>query len=373
VALVAPLLTALPASSAQAAPAKVVAGTPYPGSGIATTATARNGRTHLVLTRAGLTKYDVGPKRVVRRGTVKVKHVDTRSVDLLIHRGGRVAYLVEEGHRDAVVQVYDTTGHRAPRLVRTLTRDLGIRQGMHRYFLDAALTPDGRQLILLAAGFVQSLRLDNPARPRKAARTYLIADSKAFAITPDSRHLLLGYEEAGTVLIQPNDLRRDGSVSGGSGVNVIVPGWEDRQDRTWIDKLVVSPNGSSVYAEFASFADASGDSGRVSTAIARIRVSDLVLQASAVPGDGGDQLFLEELSNDGRRVFLTSGVTTDEPELLPRRALWTDATMLGERHALTGLGDVRALSVSPGGATRGNLFVAAVRGDKHVLLEVDPH
>jgi hypothetical protein len=324
-----------------------------------------------VLTRAGLTKYDVGPKRVVRRGTVKVKHVDTRSVDLLVHRGGRIAYLVEEGHRDAVVQVYDITGHRAPRLVRTLTRDLGIRQGLHRNFRDAALTPDGRQLMLLADGFVQSLRLDNPARPRKGARTYLIADSQAFAITPDSRHLLLSYQEAGTLLIEPNDLQRDGSFSGGSGVNVVVPGWEDRERRTWIEKLVVSPNGNSVYAEFDSFADASGDSGRISTAIARIRVSDLSVVAAAVPGDAGKQLFLEELSNDGRRVFLTSGATSDEPELLPRTALWTDAASLGERHVLSGLGDVRSLSVSPGGSTRGRLLAAVVRNDRHLVLEID--
>jgi hypothetical protein len=365
VALVAPLLTVLP-GAAQAAPTKVVAAAPYPGHGAVATEVTPDGRTLVVKTRAGLTTYKVGPKRMKRLGTTAVR--DAGTYEMLLHRGGRYAYLVQEHGPAERLRIYDLRG-RAPRLVRTMKL---VAQPQYRDLRDAVLTPDGRQLVILTEMFIQTFRLDDPTRPRASARTSLITDSTALAVSPDSKHLVVDLAEDNQVGVYRLGLRRDGRITGdGFSEFIVVPGWEDRQNRTWISKMVVAPDGASVFAEFDSFADAGGDSGRVSTAIARIRLSDLSLQASAVPGDAGKQLFLEELSNDGRRVFLTSGATTDEPELLPRRALWTDAATLGERHTLSGLGDVRALSVSPGGSTRGRLLVAVVRNDRHLVLEID--
>jgi hypothetical protein len=365
VALVAPLLAAVPASSAQAAPAKVVAAAPYPGHGAVATEVTPDGRTLVVKTRAGLTTYQVGPKRIKRLGTTAVR--DAGTYEMLLHRGGRYAYLVQEQGIAERLRIYDLRG-RAPRLVRTMKL---VAQPQYRDLRDAVLTPDGRQLVILTEMFIQTFRLDDPTRPRASARTSLITDSTALAVSPDSKHLVIDLAEDRQVGVYRLGLRRDGRITGdGFAEFIAIPGWEGRQNRTWIKEMVVTPDGGSVLAEFDSFADAGGD-GRVSSAIARIRLSDLTLQASAVPGDAGKQLFLADLSNDGRRVFLTSGATTDEPELLPRRALWTDAATLGERHALSGLGDVRSLSVSPGGSTRGRLLAAVVRNDRHLVLEID--
>lgn len=369
VALVAPLLAAVPASSAQAAPVKVVAAAPYPGHGAVATEVTSDGRTLVVQTKAGLTTYAIGPKGMRRLGTTPVRNAN--SYEMLLLRGGRYAYLVQEHTRKADLKTYDVGG-RAPRLVRTDSLAWVIPQAQNRYFSDAELTPDGRQLVLLGPGYLQTLRLGHPTRPTKGERFYLITNTRSLAVSPDSKHLVVDFAEDNQVGLYRLGLRRDGRITGdGYGEFVVVPGWEDRQNRTWINKMVVAPGGASVFVQFASFADEGGDSGKVSTAVARVRLSDLALVAAAVPGDAGKQLFLEELSNDGRRVFLRSGATIDEAELLPRSALWTDATSLGERHTLSGLGDVRALSVSPAGSTRGRLLAAVVRNDRHLVLEVD--
>jgi hypothetical protein len=106
--------------------------------------------------------------------------------------------------------------------------------------------------------------------------------------------------------------------------------------------------------------------------IARVMVRSLGVAAATVPDQAGPQLFLSQVSNDGQRAYLTSGGTTDEAEILPRKALWTDAKTLVARNPLAGLGDVRSMSISLGGPTRGRLFVATVRNDRHLLLQVDP-
>jgi hypothetical protein len=362
-----------PVAAAQpAAPAQIVASAPYPGHGAASTVVTRNGKVALAYTKAGLTKYDVGAKSVVRRGTTAVKGIEARYSELLVHRDNRIAYVVEEGTRQAVVKVYDITG-RAPRLVRTLGLVSLIPEGKKRYFYDAELTSDGRRLLLLGSGFVQVLGLGNPARPTGGVQFPSVPHGNTLAVTPDSRQLVVGYASETEPRLARYLLPRTGAATLETSGPVVAPGWEDRAHRTWVNRVVASPGGGSVLVELNSFLDEDGDTAEVRTVIARVRVDDLGLGASTVPAAAGDQLFLGTVSNDGRRVYLTSGGTTDEAELLPRTALWTDSKTLVARHALSGLGDVRSLSVSPGGPTRGRLFVAAVRNDHHRLLQVDPH
>jgi hypothetical protein len=361
-----PIAVAQPADRAE-----VVASAPYPGHGVASTAVTRNGKVALAFTKAGLTKYDVGAKSVVRRGTTAVKGTSASWSELLVHRDNRIAYAVEEGTRQAVVRVFDISG-RAPRLVRTLGLASLIPEGKKRYFYDAELTSDGRRLLLLGPGFVQVLGLGNPARPTGGVQFPSVPHANTFAVTPDSKQLLVGYASETEPRLARYLLPRTGAATLETSAPVVAPGWEDRAHRTWINRVVASPAGGSLLVELNSFPDEHGDDAAVRTVIARVRVGDLGIGASTVPAAAGDQLFLGAVSNDGGRVYLTSGGTTDEAELLPRTALWSDAKTLVVRHALSGLGDVRSLSVSPGGPTRGRLFFAAVRNDRHLLLQVDP-
>jgi hypothetical protein len=362
-----------PVAAAQpVAPAQVVASAPYPGHGVASTAVTRNGKVALAYTKAGLTKYDVGAKSVVRRGTTAVKGIEARYSELLVHRDNRIAYVVEEGTRQAVMKVYDIAG-RAPRLVRTMGLVSLIPEGTKRYFYDAELTSDGRRLLLLGPGFVQVLGLGNPARPTGGVQFPSAYRANTLAVTPDSKHLLVGYMTDTEPRLARFLLPRTGAATLETSAPVIAPGWEDRAHRTWINRVVTSPGGGSVLVELNSFLDEDGDTAEVRTVIARVNASNLGVAAATVPDNAGLQLFLGQVSNDGQRVYLTTGGTTDEADLMPRTALWTDSRTLVARNAISGLGDVRSMSVSPGGATRGNLFVAAVRGDKHVLLEIDPH
>ena len=75
-------------------------------------------------------------------------------------------------------------------------------------------------------------------------------------MSPDSKHLVVDFAEDNQVGLDRLGLRRDGRITGdGYGEFVVVPGWEDRQNRTWINKMVVAPGGASVFVQFASFAD----------------------------------------------------------------------------------------------------------------------
>lgn len=358
------------AAAQPATQAKVVASAPYPGHGGATIATSPNGRTELVLTRAGLTKYDLGPQSVVRRGTTALKGIDAPDAALLIHRDSKIAYVVEEGARRAVVQVYDITG-RAPRLVRTLGLASVIPDGGKRYFYDSALTPDGRRLLLLGPDFVQVLGLNTPARPTGGVQFASAHHGSNLAVTPDGTRLLIGYTSETEPRLARYSLPRNGAATLQASAPIVLPGWEGRQSRTRISKLIPARGSGLVFVEVWSYADEHGE-GSVSSAIAIVLIGDLKVRTATVPDDAAPQLFLEGVTNDGARVFATSGHTTDEPELLPRAATWLGSAKLAVRHDLTGLGDVRAMSVSPAGETHGRLLVAAVRGGRHVLLEVDP-
>lgn len=362
-ALALPVLAVPPAHGAAPEPATVVAAAPFPGHGATDTAVTPDGRILVVKTNAGLTSYAVGPSAVKRIGTTRLPQAN--SYKMLLLRGGRYAYLVRE-HVGEILKIYDLRG-RAPRLVRTV--DL-VAQPQNRDLRDAVLTPDGRHLVILTEMFVQTFGLGDPTRPRVAERYPLITTTRTFAVSPDSKHLVLDDDSPDGLGVYLLDLHRDGSITGRdhSYAYVTVPGWEGRYVE--ISGLSYSPGGASIFAEFQS--PVSRGSSKLSSAVARIRMSDLTLVRSLVAPDDAQQYYLQTRSNNGARVYLTSGYTSDQQELLPRRALWTDGTNLAVRHYISGLGDVRSLTVSPAGRTRGRLFAAVVRNDRHLVLEMDP-
>ena len=369
-ALALPVL-AVPPAHAAPTPAKVVAAAPYPGHGEAETAVTGDGTTLVVYNSAGLTTFTVGPHQVARRGTTTVNR-SHEFAELLLHPGSRFAYLVNEvPDRPAAVKVYDLAG-RAPRLVRTVGFASAIPERKNRVFYDATLTHDGSRLLLLGPGFVQVLGLGRPARPHVGQR-FAVDRAYDFTVTPDGKHLVVGgsNDDEGVRLTR-YALAANGAPELELSASLVVPGWEDRTDRTWVSKLVPGAGGGSVLVQLGSYYDEGGDSAQEMTAIARVRIGDLGLAAATVPDDGAEQLFLEDLSGGGGRVYLRSGYTTDEPEIRPRSALWTDAATLRARHALGGLGDVRSLSFSTAGPSRGRLFAAVVRNGRHLVLEVNP-
>ncbi|MFC6344771.1 hypothetical protein ACFP8W_22515, partial [Nocardioides hankookensis] len=353
-----------PAHAAAPAPAKVVAAAPFPGHGATDTAVTPDGRMLVVKTNAGLTTYAIGPSAMKRLGTTRLPGAN--SYKMLLLRGGRYAYLVRE-HTEEILKIYDLRG-RAPRLVRTVKL---VAQPQYRDVRDAVLTPDGRQLVIVTEMFIQTYLLGDPTRPRVAKRTSLISDTRTIAVSPDSTQLLLDDRVGGAALYRLT-LRRDGSISGADDgyTEYLVPGWEDRRYLSRITELNYSPGGASVFAEIQSPVEPG--STRVTSAVARIRISDMTMVRSLVAPDDAQQYFLQTRSNNGARVYLTSGDTSDQQELLPRRALWVDGTNLAVRHYVSGLGDVRSLAVSPAGRTRGRLFAAVVRNDRHLVLEIDP-
>lgn len=362
-------LVAPPSDAARADRARVVAAAPYPGHGAASTVVTRDGRTLVVETKAGLTAYAVGPTSIKRLGTTVVPGNADKN-KMLLSPGGRYLYVVQENVARGDLKIFALNGG-APRLVRTLSLASVIHDPKDRFFRDATLTPDGRRLHLLGQGFVQVLVVRDPRHPVSGSRTDTFAGASTITATADGRHIVVGYG-ADEPRVARYLLRTATKLKLETTAPVVVPGWEGRTDRTWISKLLPGSGGGSVLAQLGSYYDEGGESALEKTAIARIRVSDLGVAAATAPNDRAKQLFLEDLSNNGRRVYLTSGGTTDEPELLPRTALWTDSASLGARRPLAGLGDVRALSVSPGGQTRGRLLVAAVRDGWHLVLEVDP-
>ncbi|KQW52579.1 hypothetical protein ASC77_24755 [Nocardioides sp. Root1257] len=367
-ALALPVL-AVPPAHGSAPAATVVAQAPYPGHGAASTAVSQDGRTLVVETRAGLTSYAIGPKVVKRLGTTAIPGNAYQS-KMLLSPGGRYLYVVQENVARGDLKIFALNGG-APRLVRTLSLASVIHDPKDRFFRDATLTPDGRRLHLLGQGFVQVLVVRDPRHPVSGSRTDTFAGASTITATADGKHVVVGYG-ADEPRVARYLLRTATKLKLETTAPVVVPGWEGRTDRTWISKLLPGSGGGSVLVQLGSYYDEGGESAQEKTAIARIRVGDLGVAAATVPNDSAKQLFLEDLSSNGRRVYLTSGHTTDEPELLPRTALWTDSTTLRARHPLGRLGDVRSLSVSPGGSTRDRLLAAVVRGDRHLVLEVDP-
>ncbi|MFC6343146.1 hypothetical protein ACFP8W_14245, partial [Nocardioides hankookensis] len=344
-------------------PAKVVAAAPFPGHGATDTAVTPDGRMLVVQTNAGLTTYAVGPSAVKRLGTTRVPQAN--SYKMLLVRGGRYAYLVHEGY-GAYLRIYDLRGH-APRLVRAMKL---VAQPQHREVRDAVLTPDGRQLLVLTEMFVQSYLLGDPTRPRVAARTGLLTDTHVMAVSPDSTQLVLDDEVDATSLYRVA-LHRDGSISASDDdlTAYLVPGWEGKPYRR-ITELVYSPAGAAIFAEIQRPVEPR--STRVASAVVRIRASDMKMMEALVAPDDAQQYFLQTGSDLGGRVYLTSGYTSDQEELLPRRALWVGGSSLNSRAYISGLGDVRSIAVSTLGRSHGRMFAAVVRNDRHLVLEIDP-
>ena len=121
---------------------------------------------------------------------------------------GEVAYVVREAPYRQRLQVFDVRS-RTPRLLRTLTLpDLGKIQG-------AALTPDGRRLLLSGTATLQVLRLGDPARPTKGP-TIAQPGLGALTITPDGTRLVTVHsarDEPETVRVW--DLTRRGPAPAG--------------------------------------------------------------------------------------------------------------------------------------------------------------
>jgi hypothetical protein len=359
------LVVAAPApAAAPAATGKVTADEPLPGSVDVVfgdgmdAAVSSNGRLLLASTNAGLSRMTLTRDHVVRTGT------NARAVlgDVIVHTDGKVAYVVREAPARQRLQVFDIRS-RTPRLLRALTLpDLRRIQG-------AALTPDGRRLLLSGTATLQVLRLGDPARPTKGP-TISQPGLGDLTITPDGTRLVTVHsvrDEPETVRVW--DVTRRGRLPLVTEREVLLP---DRTQGYSLGGILAGPDSRSLYVTASMFplGCEEGDCG-IETEVVRLRLSDLAQIGRLPRSADGKETFPAAVSNNGRRVYARSAFTDDQ-DSPPGSIVWLDRA-LTTRNPVIGVGDVVELDLSPGGATRGLLY-ATTLGDNGRLKvrSVDP-
>lgn len=352
------LVTAAPAPAAAPAvaraPGKVTANEPLPGSvdlvfgdGM-DAAVSPNGRLLLASTNAGLSRMTLTRDHIARTGT------NTEAVlgEVIVHPDGEVAYVVREAPYRQRLQVFDIRS-RTPRLLRALALpDLGRIQG-------AAVTPDGRRLLLSGRTTLQVLRLGDPAHPTKGP-TIEQPGLGALTITPDGTRLATVHSVSGEPeTIRVWDVTRRGRLPLLTEREVLLP---DRTQGYWLGGILVSPDSRSLYvaAGMSPLGCEEGDCG-IETEVVKLRLSDLEQIGRLPRSPDGKETFPAAVSNNGRRVYARSAFTDDQ-DSPPGSIVWLDRG-LATRNPLIGVGDVIEVDISPGGATRGLLYATTLGGN----------
>ena len=322
-------------------------------------AVSQDGRKLVTVTTAGISQYLLGRRTATRLGTGTATP-DDRRLELEVLPSGKFAYVTDTPYSRAPsrMQVFDLR-RKSPRLVRTLTFS-GLGQ-VH----ETEMTPDGRRLFLAGRDSIQILRLGNPARPTKGPSASE-PRSGALKITPDGTRMVTapasGAKEGAGNPVRVWDITRKGGPVVEREGTVVLPGREDTT--TWIDELGISPQNDAVYVE-SGYCVSECD-GSYATETTRLRFSDLATEAQTAEEPFGSEDFAPVVGAAGTRVYVRTGGTTDEDETPSRGLSWWD-TQLTSEHAVAGVGNVRGLAVSPGGISRGTVYVA---GRKHSELRI---
>ncbi|GAA1792811.1 hypothetical protein GCM10009795_043060 [Nocardioides hankookensis] len=361
---------------------RVVASAPVPGrNGIDSVVTA-DGRKLVVLSGNRLTQYALGERTIRPLGSTVVAPMRKGTdFQLAVHPGGRAAYVVwhrfsNDSPRDFgdVVRVYDLTV-RAPRYARTVAlRRLLPQQPDAAEVAAITVSPDGRRLVVLGGdggGHERLLVLDvrRPGTPASGAvvnteaRPYLTSMS----VTPDSSRLLINSDPR----LYSYRLPRTAAPVLEASPSIEMPGGDWRGDPYLGTNIVgvTALGDGTAYIGMKGETDQDDWAEQVST-VMHVRVSDgAVLSHTDVrgPEEGwAPGALLGAVSNNGRRVYATWGwLNVETPR--PRSLVWYDAD-LATRHDGPALGWVRDVVVSPGGPTRGLVYVVSLRSGGHLRV-----
>ncbi|MFC6341074.1 hypothetical protein ACFP8W_03730 [Nocardioides hankookensis] len=328
-----------------------------PGGGYGSDASAvvmPGGGVVVTYTSAGLTRYAVGPHRMARTGTSRVA-TDRRATGapiLLAHPSGRYVYLVWDGK----VQVFDASP-RTPRLVRTLGRGAGA----------ASFAPDGRRLYLSDGVRITVLGTRHGARPTKGVTVE--EEAYPLVVSSDGSTLVAGGRAAdGKATVSVYALPRVGAPTLVRTGEISVPGWPDPWPTgEWVTAVddLVAPGAQAAYVSVGTW----GYGDTPDEALLRVRLD--ALSTVALPDQGaGRTPFLQDVSADGKRVYVTYGGTTDEDQHVTRSLGWT-GPRLATLNRVGPLGDVVTTAVSKAGATRGLVYVMTTRAGHLRLSAVD--
>ena len=334
-----------------------LAGGPVPGNhgSVVPMAVTADGKTLVAVTTAGITKF-----AVTRHGTSRLGRnpapPDHERMDLEVLPDGRFAYVTDQPYSssESRIQIFGLRRDR-PRLVRTLRFP-----GLGRIY-DTEITPDGRRLFVRAYEKLKVLRLGHPANPRREPTIYEPDGYGPLAATPDGTRLLttLASSERGVGnTIRVWDISRPGEPVLEREGTARIPGTDTA---SWIDEFAVSPRGDAIYVKSGYCNDVCEDSYTETT---RLRFSDLTTEAQTTRGTGTRYEFLHAVSNGGGKVFMRWQDVYRNGALV-----WLDPQLSNPTYA-TGVGDVRGIALSPGGKTRGTVYVAGRRSGKLRIFAV---
>lgn len=330
-----------------------LAGRPVPGgnSRMVPMAVTENGKILITVTTAGISKYSVTRHSVKRLGRSAAKPDEGKRLDLEVLPDGRFAYVTDQatsGPEASRMQIFDLRRDR-PRLVRTLTFPALGR--VH----DTEMAPDGRRLFLRAYEKLKVLRLGHPARPRRERSIVEPGGYGPLQVTADGTRMLTALTSAGRGAgntIRVWDISDAGHPVVEREGTVRLPGDDTA---SWIEEIAISPRGDAIYVKSGYCNDVCEDSYTDTT---RLRFSDLATEAQTGPGFGLRAEFLQTVSNGGGKIFM-QWLDVSRSQTL----VWADP-QLSNRHKVGGIGDVRGMALSPGGKTRGMVFVAGNRSGK---------